>query len=284
MSRLAGVGIRAWQLGEADVATAVSAAVEIERLGFSALWMPGPEFFERAAVFAEATSSVRVASSVFNIWDVPAVEAAARWRELPHRDRLLMGVGVSHPTFVGEQVYASPLDVMRRWLDVLDAADVPTDARIVGAIHPRMVTLAGTRSLGSHPYLVTADYTAWARTQLGPTPALAPALVVVVEEDSRRARDLARRHLNSAYLKLSNYTRSFLMQGFTPDDLADGGSDRLVDALVVWGSPDRIAERVHEHFANGADHVSLHVIGEDRAAVPITEWALLAESLELSQT
>jgi probable F420-dependent oxidoreductase len=281
VTRLAGVGIRSWQLGEADTAAAAAAAVEIERLGFSALWMPGVGYLERAAALVEATTTMVVASSVINIWDVPADEAAARWLDLPQRHRALLGIGVSHSEFVGGQVYASPLAAMARWLDALDTAGVPEEARIVAALQPRMLELAGARSLGSHPYLVTPEHTRSARQRLGPEAVLAPALVVLLEEDPGRARELGRRHLDTPYLKLASYVRSFLGQGFTPEELADGGTDRLVDAIVAWGSAAQIADRVREHLASGADHVALHVIGGDRHAFAVAEWRRLAEALDL---
>jgi probable F420-dependent oxidoreductase len=123
-----------------------------------------------------------------------------------------------------------------------------------------MLDLAAERSLGTHPYFTTPDHTRFARERVGPDKLVAPELAVVVEEDAEAARAIARRYAET-YLQLSNYTNNLLRFGFTEDDIAGGGSDRLIDAVIPHGSPEAIAEVVHAHLDAGADHVCLQPLG-----------------------
>jgi len=171
---------------------------------------------------------------------------------------------------------------MRDYLDSLDAAPtpVPVKERILAALGPRMLELARDRSAGAHPYLGTVEHTRRAHEVLGTGRLLAPELAVVFETDPARARAIAREHL-TFYLQAPNYTNNWLRLGFTPDDLADGGSDRLVDEVVAWGSSDAIRERIAEHHRAGADHVCLQVLTPAAAELPMGEWRTLASALSL---
>jgi probable F420-dependent oxidoreductase len=162
----------------------------------------------------------------------------------------------------GAGVYEKPLARTRAFLDGLDAepGPLPPGRRVLGALGPRMLELAAGRTAGAHPYLVPVDGTARARAGVGPDRLVAPELGVVLEPDLPAARDLARQAL-ARYLGLPNYTNNWLRSGFTDDDLADGGSDRLIDALVALGDPAAVARRVAEHREAGADHVALQVLG-----------------------
>ncbi len=166
---------------------------------------------------------------------------------------------------------------MRAYLDALDAAPTPVPAgeRVLAALGPRMLQLARERSAGAHPYLGTVEHTRRARAVLGAGPLLAPEQAVVLETDPDRARAIGRAHI-TFYLQAPNYTNNWLRLGFARDDLADGGSDRLVDALVAWGSVETIGERVAQHLAAGADHVCLQVLTGDATAMPSGEWQTLA--------
>ena len=137
--------------------------------------------------------------------------------------------------------------------------EVAPPPRLIAALGDRMLRLGAERADGVHPYLVTPRHTAHARALIGPDTILAPEQAVVLTADPVTARAAAREHL-ALYLTLTNYCRSFLRQGLTEDDLAGGGSDRLVDALVAWGPPERIAARVAEHHAAGADHVGVQIL------------------------
>jgi probable F420-dependent oxidoreductase len=169
---------------------------------------------------------------------------------------------------------------MRAFLDAADSADPGGDPaqRVLAALGPQMLRLSGSRAGGAHPYFVPVEHTAAAREVLGPGPLLAPEQMVVLESDPDRARQIARAGIQM-YLGLSNYTNNLRRFGFGDDDLSEGGSDRLVDAIVAWGDPDAIAERVRAHLDAGADHVAIQVLTTEPGSVPREAWHMLAESL-----
>jgi probable F420-dependent oxidoreductase len=193
--------------------------------------------------------------------------------------RFLLGLGVSHAPLVGEDRYEKPLAKMRAFLDSLDVAApvVLPETRVLAALGPRMLELARDRALGAHPYLVTPEHTRRAREILGVEKFLAPEQGVVLEADPDRARAIAREHL-SVYLGLPNYTNNLRRLGFSDEDLSDGGSDRLVDEVVAWGSVDEIRERIDAHREAGADQVVIQVL-TDRDELPRAEWRELAPAL-----
>jgi probable F420-dependent oxidoreductase len=283
--RIGTYGIRAWQLSDVDASAAADAAAELEELGFATVWIRARGFFERAAALLEATQKLVVASSVISIWQesAPQVSAAADILARRYPGRLLVGIGVSHRPLVDRDApgrYRHPVQKMCAYLDELDAAEKPLDRdrRIIAALGPRMLAVARDRALGTHPYLVTPVHTRWARAVLGSSRAVAPAHVAVLEEDRDRARAIARRHLFSPYLQLPNYRNTLLRLGFSDADLR-GLSDRLVDALVAWGDPGTVADRVREHLRAGASHVAIHLLSEDDGGIPRRGWRRLAEAL-----
>ena len=152
------------------------------------------------------------------------------------------------------------------------------ESRVLAALGPKMLELARDRTAGAHPYFVPVEHTQQARQVLGPGPLLAPEQAVVLEHDPDRARDIARRHV-AFYLGLENYTNNLRRLGYGDDDLANGGSNRLVDAIVGWGSLNDIVARVQAHLDGGADHVCLQVLPSDPAALPRREWRELAAAL-----
>jgi len=261
----------------------LEAAAELEELGYGALWFPnGPDIFARAGELLGATRQIVVATGIASIWMHPASQAAAAHHalEAAHPGRFLLGLGVSHAHLVDRAEpgrYAQPLAHMRAYLDALDAAPdpVPAGERVLAALGPRMLDLARDRGAGAHPYLVTPEHTRKARATLGEGRLLAPEQGVVLETDAARARAIARQHL-ARYLQAPNYVNNWLRLGFTPDDLADGGSDRLVDALVAWGDVDAIRERIAEHYRAGADHVCIQALTADPMALPRAQWRALA--------
>ncbi|NEA61596.1 LLM class F420-dependent oxidoreductase [Streptomyces sp. SID12488] len=256
------------------------AAAELEELGFRALWLGGSPGVRHAVPLVEATSRLVVATGIQSIWQYEADETASLFAELEatHPGRFLLGLGVSHAGMTDR--YRRPYASMVEYLDALDAAGLPAERRVLAALGPKMLGLSRDRAAGSHPYLVTPEHTAQAREALGETPLLAPELKVVLETDPERARTAARGAL-AMYLTLPNYTSNFLRIGFTEDDLTDGGSDRLVDAVFAWGSEDRIRERIDAFHTAGADHVTLQVV-EDRSrdALPRDGWRRLAALLK----
>ncbi|HEX3285173.1 MAG TPA: LLM class F420-dependent oxidoreductase [Mycobacterium sp.] len=239
-------------------------AVEAETLGYPVAWLGfGPASVAELAVveqILQATSTIVVATAIVNMWTNDADEVAASYRRLTSRygDRVLLGVGIGHPEANSD--YRQPYATMVDYLDRLDAGGVPPDRRILAALGPRALRLAAARSLGSHPYLVVPDHTREARSMLGPDVVIAPEQTVVVETNPDTARDIGRAFVSDPYLQLVNYTNNFRRYGYTDADLEDGGSDRLIDALVLHGSADSVAAGLHAQFEAGADHTGIQVL------------------------
>jgi len=273
---VAGTGIWSAALRYGDPAQAAELAAECEELGYTALWVPdgGGEPFADLDRLVAATRTVTVATGVLNVWAQPVESANAWWAARPQadRDRVLLGLGIGHGPRVGPR-WTRPLATMR---DYLDEFEVPPARRCLAALGPRMLELAGARTCGTHTYLVTPEHTAAARQTLGPSAFVAPEQGVVLESDPATAREIARAEL-ARYATLPNYTTNWLRLGFTESDV-ESLSDRLVDALVVWGDVETITRRLDEHRAAGADHVCVQVIrGGD--VEPREAWRLLADAL-----
>jgi probable F420-dependent oxidoreductase len=262
------------------VENAVQAARLVQDLGYGALWLGGSPEVDELRPLLEATETLVAATGITNIWvsnpAMVAVEAAALERD--YGDRSLIGIGAGHPEATSD--YTRPRHATIEFLDVLDAAPamLPPERRVLAALGPKMLDLAGERSLGSHPYFTTVEHTRFARDRLGSGRLLAPELACVVDTDAERARASARKYA-ALYLGLSNYTNNLLRFGFTERDIADGGSDRLIDRVIPHGSAPEIAEVVHAHIAAGADHVCLQPVGV--SGVPREQWTALARALEL---
>ncbi|WOX09931.1 LLM class F420-dependent oxidoreductase [Streptomyces sp. N50] len=255
------------------------AAAELEQLGYGAVWLGGSSAARNAVPLIEATSRIAVGTSIQSIWQYTAAESAASFAELEqaHPGRFLLGLGVAHAKNTAE--YRRPYSALVAHLDALDTAGVPAGCRLLAALGPRTIELARDRAAGSIPYLVTPEHTAQSREILGETPLLAPELKVVLESDPTRARTLAREAL-APYLALPNYTANFLRNSFTESDIADGGSDRLVDAVFAWGDDTRIRARIDDFAAAGADHVALQVVDDTpREDLPREPWRRLASLL-----
>ena len=239
-------------------------AAGLEQAGYGALWLgasPAADLRD-AEVLLASTNSVAVGTSIVNMWMSPAAEVAASYHRLEdeHPGRFLLGVGIGHRERSGE--YRSPYETIVNYLDELDDAKVPADRRALAALGPKVLQLSGTRTAGALPYLTTPEHTREARRTLGGGVLLAPEQMVVLETDPEIARSTARDRLAS-YLQLSNYTTSFKRLGFTDSDIADGGSDRLVDALVLHGSAVDVAEGLNAHLEAGADHVAIQQLGHE---------------------
>lgn len=256
------------------------AAAELEELGYGTAWLGGSSAPAHARPLLDATSGLVVGTSIQSIWqhDAPASAAGFAELEAAHPGRFVLGIGVSHAK-LAEQ-YRRPYSALVAYLDDLDAAKVPAERRVLAALGPRTLELSRDRAAGAIPYLVTAEHTAKAREILGEGPLLAPELKVVLDEDPERARATARDYL-AMYLQLPNYTNNFLRLGFTEDDVRDGGSDRLIDAVYAWGDDSRIRARVEEFQAAGADHLALQIVTgtTDPDDLPRQEWRRLAALL-----
>jgi probable F420-dependent oxidoreductase len=286
------VGIWTFALELQPAAKAQEAAAEIESLGYRALWIPeamGREALTHAGLLLAGTKRLTIATGIANVWARDAMTMAAGQKTLDeaYPGRFLLGIGVSHAPLVegmrGHR-YEKPLSFMRRYLDAMDAAPFlaarPGQAprRVIGALAPKMLSLAAQRTDGAHPYFVPPEHTARAREIMGPGPFLAPEQAVVLETDPAAARAIARAHM-AMYLGLPNYTNNLRSLGFGDDDLRDGGSNRLVDAIVAWGDVDAVVARVRAHHAAGADHVCLQVLPAEPRALPLPGWRTLAPAV-----
>lgn len=238
-----------------------------EDAGYPTLWLADVD--EQLSVVETALASggkLTVGSAVLSIWLAGARTTADRFAALERRfpGRVIAGLGVSHAPLVERvgKTYRKPYTTLVSYLDGLAAAGHAMDRSLVGANGPKMLALAGQRTAGAVPYLITPEQTAEARAVLGQNALLCPVQKVVLGSDVTAARALARREI-SIYLGLPNYVHNLRRTGFTEDDLADGGSDRLVDSLVACGDENTIRRRVDEQLAAGADHVAVHALCPD---------------------
>ncbi|MFN8032219.1 MAG: LLM class F420-dependent oxidoreductase [Mycobacterium sp.] len=256
-------------------------AKEIEALGYGAVWVGGspPAELDWVEPILEKTATLKVATGIVNIWTAAAGPVAESFHRIDaaYPGRFLLGIGVGHPE--AHQQYQKPIDALKTYLDRLDEYGVPKDRRVVAALGPQVLRLSARRSAGAHPYLTTPEHTADARALMGAEAFLAPEHKAVLSTDADKARPVGRKALD-IYLNLQNYLNSWKRLGFTADDVAKPGSDRLVDAVVAYGTPEAVAARLTEHLDAGADHVAIQVLGgRDRLIPTLTE---LAEPLGLT--
>ena len=251
-------------------------AYAVEALGYGALWLGGSPTGDLQAVerLLDATERIPIATGIVNMWREPAAQVAASYHRIEeiHPGRLLLGVGIGHPEATAE--YRDPLEKIDDYLTRLADAGVPRDRQILAALGPKVLRVAAERTAGAHPYLTTPVHTALAREVLGDGPLLAPEHKVVVGPDAGSARRLGR-PIVSRYLGRVNYRKNLLREGWSDSDLADGGTDALVDALVLHGSPEDVAAGIRRHLEAGADHVSIQPLGDD----PLTALEELAPLL-----
>jgi probable F420-dependent oxidoreductase len=251
-------------------------AQEVERLGFGALWLggsPGGDL-ETIEMLLEATDSIPIATGIVNMWRDDASIVADSYHRVSerHPGRFLLGVGIGHPEATSE--YRRPLAMILEYLGQLDAAGVPSENLVLAALGPKVLAAAAEHTRGAHPYLTTPRHTRFARRVIGDSPLLAPEQTVVVCSDQEQAREIGRAMV-SRYLKLVNYRNNLLREGWTEADVGDGGSDQLVDELVLAGTPQEIVEHSRRHLSAGADHVSIQTLGSD----PVDGYRALAEVL-----
>ena len=241
----------------------------IESMGYRALWIPegggSNDILTNLGWALGASDRLTVASGIANISarepDVLARGAAFLAEAYPGRLVLGIGVGHSYSTVRRGIEWDRPVARMRAHLDVMDEDDSrPPAPRMLAALGDGMLRLAATRALGAHSYFVPVTHTAHARSVLGPEPVLAVELGVMPGVDATTARAWGGAWATH-YLELPNYANNWRRSGYDENDVAGTGSDRLLDAAFVWGSPEAIAARVREHLDAGADHVCVQVIG-----------------------
>jgi probable F420-dependent oxidoreductase len=251
---------------------------QVEAAGYGTLWLGGADSeLTGAEQTLAATSTLVVATGIVNVWQTDAAALAAAYHRVAdgYGERFVLGVGTGHREMW--QQYESPYETLERFVDTLLAGGVPAERMVLAALGPKVLRLGAERTAGVHPYLVPPEHTRLARAEIGAGPVLAPEHKVVLEADPQRAREVAR-GIVERYLGLVNYTNNLRRLGFTDDDLAGTGSDRLVDAVVAHGTAAAVAARVTEHLDAGADHVAIQVVGGDDA----TGYRSLAAALGLS--
>jgi probable F420-dependent oxidoreductase len=238
---------------------------EVEALGYGAIWVGGSPDGDLGVIehLLDSTDHIAVATGIVNVWKDDAATVGASYHRITARypGRFLLGLGIGHPE--ATQEYQQPYAKLVSYLDELDEAKVPAEGRVLAALGPKVLALSAQRAAGAHPYLVTPEHTRQARRILGPGPLLAPEQKVVLEADPERARAIGRPRVQKPYLGLTNYVANLRRLGWTDADFADGGSDALIDALVVHGDGDAIGRGVAAHLDAGADHVAVQVLGPD---------------------
>ena len=254
-----------------DKAEAGTAARAVEELGFPSLWIGGsPGDLELHEALLAGSERLVVASGIVEIWSNPAATVAAAHQRVTSRypGRFLLGLGAGHARMVEArgQRYERPVAKLREYLDELDAAQPPVQPteRILAALGPKVLQLSAERAAGAHPYNTSASHTAEARALMGPSALLYPDQKVYFGTDPSTARAVSRKGL-ALYLGLPNYVNNFRRMGFGDDDFADGGSDRLLDTLVAWGSDDAVKARLQEHLDAGATEVLVQVLTAEDA-------------------
>ena len=283
MSVLGRIGVWTW-LDMVPASQAVDFARDVESWGYSALWLPeavGRDPFVTISFLGAHTQRLVFATGIANLYarDPMTMKALAQTTGELTTGRFVLGIGVSHShlvTGVRGHAYGKPVTTMRNYLDAMDkalfrAVGPPAPVPIVlAALRPKMLALAAERAQGAHPYFVTPEHTARAREILGKDRILAPEQKVLLCTDPAKARAVARSYMR-IYTGLPNYQNNLKWLGFDDADFVDGGSDRLVDAIVAWGDEDAIRRRVREHFDAGADHVCIQPLHPEGQPVPHRE-------------
>lgn len=264
----------------AGAAERIRFAQQVESWGYGALWIPDPlvsDPFVNLAAIAVETDNLHLATGIANIQTRSPIAMAAARHSLSEfcGGRLILGLGVSHKEVISGMIhmdYSKPLTTMRNYLEQMNtplplmvaAPDGKPDLGLVvlAALGDKMLKLSTSHADGAHPYLITPEHTARAREIMGPDAFLAPEQKVLYVKDPATARAAARQYI-ALYLGLQNYRKNLLTLGFTEEDFENGGSDRLVDSLVVWGDESKILKGLEAHLDNGADHICIQPLKPD---------------------
>jgi probable F420-dependent oxidoreductase len=286
------LGVWTAALDNVPVDEAQALAAELEALDYGVIWLPevaGRDVMAHLALLLSATDRMVGATGIASIWARDAVTMTGGVKGLTEAfpERVLLGLGVSHHTLVQDlrgHAYERPLASMAAYLDALDAAPYtavrpPTPVRrVLAALGPKMLALAAARSDGALTYLVSPEHTARARGELEEGSLLCVEQAVLLETEPERARSIGRAH-TAVYVRLPNYQANLRRLGFADADFRDGGSDRLVDAIVAWGNEESILRRVRAHYEAGADHVCVQALPAQARGVPSDQWRRLAPAL-----
>jgi len=248
---------------------AQEAIAQVEEMGFGTVWVPEAvlrEPFASTSLLLSATKNMVLATGIASLHARTAQTMQAGWKTVTEAfpDRFLLGIGVSHAPMVDgvhKGNYDKPYSTMVNYLDAMDSgiffSPAPSSApqRVLAALGPKMLKLAAERGAGA---------------------LLAPEQAVVFETDPDKARAIARTHMNT-YTRLPNYVNNLLRFGFNADEIVNQ-EDRVVDAIVAWGSTDSIVARIKSHFDAGADHVCVQVLTANTGTLPMKEWQELADA------
>jgi probable F420-dependent oxidoreductase len=290
-ARLGRVGVWSFALQRLSAADEGAAIREFERLGYPSVWMPeslgSKEVFAHSAILLAASERAIVAPGIASIYarDPMAMANGARALAEAYPGRFVLGIGVSHAPSVAMRggSYGKPVETMTAYLDAMaassyagpDAEPVPL---VLAALGPRMLELAAARADGAHPYFVPIEHTPFARAALGPEPCLAVEQTAVLSTNADDARRIGRAFAKH-YLALPNYANNLRRLGWSDEDIANDGSDNLIDAVVAWGDVDAIVARVKAHLDGGADHVCVQLRVDSSADPALAGYAELASAL-----
>ncbi len=291
-ARLGRVGVWNFALQRLSAADEGAAMRELERLGFSTVWFPeslgSKEVFAHASILLAGSERAIVAPGIASIYarDPMAMANGARTLAEAYPGRFVLGIGVSHAPSVAMcgGSYGKPVETMAAYLDGMASASYagPESGEVVplvlAALGPRMLELAAERTDGAHPYFVPVEHTPQARAALGPEACLAVEQTAVLSTDADTARRIGRAFAKH-YLALPNYANNLRRLGWSDDDVADEGSDKLIDAVIAWGDVDTIVSRVKAHLDGGADHVCVQLRAESSADPALAGYAELASAL-----
>jgi probable F420-dependent oxidoreductase len=279
-TELAPLGVWTW-LDAYSATEAADFCGQLEAWGYSALWIPeavGRDPFSLIGYLAAQTEKLVLATGIANIYarDPMTMKAIHQTLSEAAPGRFLLGLGCSHEHLVSKvrgHEYGKPVTTMREYLEGMQGAlymgPTPEEPApiVLAALRDKMLGLSASHAAGAHPYLVPPEHTARAREVLGPDPLLCPEQMVLLETDATQARAIARQNLQ-VYIGLPNYQNNLKQFGFDDADFADGGSDRLVDAVVAWGDEKAIADRIQAHRDAGADHVCIQPFKSDGSPGP----------------
>ena len=284
------IGLWAADFDLQPMAKSQEAIAQVEEMGYGAVWVPEAvirEPFASTALLLSATKNIVLATGIASLHARTAQTMQAGWKTLTEAfpDRFLLGIGVSHAPMVQgvhKGTYDKPYSTMVEYLDAMDkgiffgAAPTTAPQRVLAALGPKMLKLAAERGAGAHPYFTPVEHTAFARETMGAGALLAPELAVVLETDATKAREIARKYMTT-YTRLPNYANNLKRFGFTDDEITNQ-EDRLVDAIVAWGSMDTVVAGVKGHLDAGANHVCIQVLTDKPGSLPMREWQELADA------
>jgi len=257
-------------------------AKKVEKAGYKTLWIPeaiGREPFAHAAYLLSHTERLNLATGIANIWarDAITMSAASKTVAELSGNRFMLGIGVSHKPLVSNlrgHSYDKPYSFMKEYLpkmkNALYGAPKPSEEVpvVLAALHPKMLALAAAEANGTHTYFVPPEHTAKARAAIGPKPMICAAQAVILETDATKARTAARGYMKTYVPRLPNYTNNLKALGWADAEFENGCSDRLVDAIVAWGTEDKIRDRINAHLKAGATHVCILPIRSDNPLLP----------------